>query len=60
MAKVSGALKYLIKTVIWIKNKNLEASEEKVVFDKLRERHPINYHEAMSKYMKEPWSRLLK
>lgn len=58
--KVSGSLKNLIKKIIYIKNQNLEATEEKALLDALMISNPVNYHEAMNKHMREPWSRRLK
>lgn len=58
--KVSGALKSLIKKIIYIKNQNLEADKEQEMLATLRDKHVMNYHKAMGKYMKDPWSRLLK
>jgi len=57
--KVSGSLKNLIKKIIWIKNQNLEATVEKEMLDALRTSNPVNYHDAMNKHMREPWSRRL-
>jgi hypothetical protein len=60
MAKVNGAKKALIKKIIYIKNQNLDADEERLAFDLLREKHPVNYFECMNKSLKDPWSRGLK
>lgn len=60
MAKLNGAKKALIKKIIYIKNQNLPAEVEREVFDKLREKHTVNYFECMNKSLKDPWSRLLK
>jgi len=59
MAKVSGAMKDLIKKIIFIKNQNYEPEVERQIFEHLRVTHSVNYFEAMSKSMKAPWSRLL-
>lgn len=51
MAKVSGALKTLMKKMIYIKNLNLEAIEEKAMLDALRTSNPQNYHVAITKHL---------
>jgi hypothetical protein len=62
--KVSGSLKRLIKKIHYIKNLNLEATDERVMLDTLRAKHTgnfvANYDKAWEKHMKEPWSRLMK
>ena len=52
MAKVSGALKTLMKKIIYIKGLNLDAVTEKEKLDALRDTNPINYHEAMNKHLR--------
>lgn len=62
--KVSGALKNLIKHIHYIKNLNLEATDEQAMLTKLREKHSgpynDNYQKAWMMHMREPWSRLIK
>lgn len=57
--KVSGAMKALIKKIIFIKNQNYDAETERAIFDHLRDRHRKNYFDAMNKSMKAPYSKLL-
>ena len=60
MAKVSGAKKALMKTIIYVKNLNLDATDEAEMLEMLREKHPVNYHECMNKVLKAPWNKRLK
>lgn len=50
--KVSGALKRLMKKIIYIKGLNLDATEEKEILDGLRTSNPLNYHQAMEKHLR--------
>jgi hypothetical protein len=54
--KVSGACKKLIKKILYIKNQNLEATEERAMLDALGQSNPVNYYKAWEKHMKAPWS----
>jgi hypothetical protein len=60
--KVSGALKRLIKKIHYIKNMNLDATDEQELLSALASKHSgpynENYHRAWLMHMREPYSRL--